>query len=598
MRIIVDNSNVNNICKTLCNISEGIISLDTETKGLKYTDQLFSLILAVNKGNTYYFNFNDYGDNSPVLKYSELSKLNKLFLNPNILWIMANAKFDMHKLSLEGIHLNGRIWDVLLMARIQYNRHMSYSLDACLKRIGKSKNDQVSLYIKDHKLYTMEEVIGKKTKEKNLHYDKVPFDLIVPYGFDDAEDTLALFDYQWEYFNRPENMEQLTLVDSNLQLTKTVFEMEKRGINVDVDYCMSMTKELEAKIAQYESEIEEIAGEPYKGGPKWLTKVLEQQGIFVAISDKGNAELDHDALSKIDNAVAALVLLLREAEKQLSFYNNLIRFQVGGVIHTNFRINGTDTMRFSSGDPNLQNIPACEKGVMNTVRHAFRPREDHYLLSVDYSSMEFRLCVDIAGEHSMIKAINDGLDPHQQVADMMGADRKAAKTLNFLSLYGGGAQRLADQLGCDLNRAKVLKSQYHSALPAVNRLHQDVQAVARSRGYIRNKYGMRYFLEDDSKAYAMVNHLIQGTGACIIRSAMNKLAFFLEQTRSAILLQCHDELIFEIHKDELHLIPEIIRIMETEYTPVNGMPMACDAAISKISWNENTFTNWREHGNT
>jgi DNA polymerase-1 len=556
---------------------------------------MFSLILAVKGGNSYYFNFHDYKDNSPVINRRVLFDLKHLFTSPNILWVMANAKFDMHKKHQDDVKLNGRVYDVLLMARIQYNKHMSYSLDACLKRIGLAKDDKVSLWIKDNKAYSMVEVPGKKTKEKNLHYDRVPFDIIVPYGFSDAEDTLKLFEHQMEYFNREENSEQLTLVDSNIQLTTTVFEMEKRGILINTEYCEQMSETLAIDLKVIESRIETITGKQYKGGPKWLVEVLAEQGIEVTFSDKGNAELDHDVLSKIDNAVAHLVLELREKEKQLGFYQNLLRFQVDGVIHTNFRINGTDTMRFSSGDPNLQNIPACEKGVEATVRHAFRPRPGYYFLSVDYSSMEFRLCVDIAGETSMIDAINNGLDPHQQVADMMGADRKAAKTLNFLSLYGGGAQRLADQLGCDLSRAKVLKAQYHSALPNVNRLHQDVQGVARSRGYVRNKYGMRYYLDDDSRAYAMVNHLIQGTGACIIRSAMNKLAFFLEGTRSAMLLQIHDELVCEIHETELHLIPEIIRIMEQEYTPINGMPMKCDAALSKISWNENTFTNWRDH---
>jgi DNA polymerase I len=596
MRIIVTHDNIRDVKASLLSIEKGVIACDTETFGLKFDDKMFALQLAVLGGDSYYFNFNNYPEEqgAPILEYSILKALYKLWINSNIRWVFANAKFDLRKLWLEGITLNGEVYDVLLMERIKYNKHFSYSLDSCLKRISSNKNDKVSLWIKDNKSYTTYTVPGKKTKEKNLHYDRVPFSIMQEYGFDDVESTLVLYRDQAAYFSEPDNNEQLGMLISNLELTKAVFDMESRGICIDRAYCHIRIATLVPSIETDIREIEAITGHKYEGGPKWLTKVLAEQGITVSLSDKGNAELDSSALEAMDNAVASYVISIREKEKEISFYHTLLRHAIDGVIHTNYRLNGTDTLRFSSSDPNLQNIPACKKGVTNTVRHAFKPRPDFYFVSIDYSSMEFRLCVDFAGEIYMIDAIKNGLDPHQMVADSMGADRKAAKTLNFLTLYGGGAQKLADSLGCDLERAKVLRHQYYLALPRVKQLHNDAQAVSRSRGYVRNKYGMRFYLNDDNFAYKMVNHLIQGTGACIIRSAMNKLHYFLEGTKSKMVLQVHDELLFEIHKDELFIIPELKRIMEAEYEPYHGMYMECDVAISKESWNENTFTKWSE----
>lgn len=592
MRILISDENIEQVLNDLLSIKSGIIALDTETYGIRWNDKMFALQLSVQDGHTYYFNFNDKQD--PIDKLI-LQKLSLLWHNSNITWIMANAKFDLRRLEIEGIRLNGLIYDVLLMARIQYNRHMSYSLDSCLKRIGFEKNDKVSLWIKDNKAYTSYHVPGKKTKEKDLHFDRVPLDIMFEYGCQDVEMTLKLYEHQIAYFRQPENTDQLRLVESNIELTKTVFDMESRGICIDVKYCEEMLSICTGKTAALIKEIEEIAGYPYIAGPIWLTKALTEQGINIGLTEKGNAELDSSALDAMDNALASLISLLRETEKEQGFYATLLRYNNGGIIHTNYRLNGTDTLRFSSSDPNLQNIPACKKGEVNTVRHAFKPRPGFKFASIDYSAMEFRLCVDFAGEHWMIDAIKKGLDPHQLVADNMGAERKAAKTLQFLTMYGGGAQKLADTLGCDLVKAKQLKADYFKALPAVSRLHKTVQDTAISRGYLRSVYGMRYFLNDPNYAYKILNHLIQGTGALIIREAMNKIAYILEGTKSKLIAQIHDELLFEIHESELDLIPEIKRIMETEWKPINGMNMECDVALSDTSWNENTFYKWSKN---
>ena len=622
----------------LSSLSSGVIALDTETFGIKWSDRLFALQLKVQGGNSYYFNFNEYNDGTFRLDYKFLEELNPLWCNPNIRWIMANAKFDYRRLDIEGITLVGEIYDVLLMDRLRYNRHFSYSLDNCLKRIGLEKDDVVSLYVKDHKLFTSYHVEGKKQKERDLHYDKVPFSIMVNYGFIDVERTLDLYENQCKYFSLPENSEQIDLVHSNIELVKTVYAMERIGIQLDLEFIKRMIDQEQSAISECADKIEQLSQQKFKAGPKWLKEVFSAQGITLELYAKGNPILDKHALKVIPNAVAHYVLEMRDHEKRLGTFQALTRFaDSDGVLHTNYRLNSTDTMRFSSSDPNLQQIEACEKGNLSTPRTAFKPREGFCFVSIDYKAMEYRLVADIAGEHGWIKAINEGADPHQFVADLMGVERNPAKTLNFMLLYGGGLAKLAlslfkcltdeDTLKAickkyiyksrttpqensavekvapeilaneieQLKKADVLKKKYFESLPAVAKFSEQVQNVAKERGYVRNKFGMRFFLGDDARfAYKLPNHLIQGTGAAIVRSCMNKIAFYLEGTKSRMLLQIHDELVYEIHKSELHLIPELKRIMEDEYVPINGMKLECDVEISHESWNAWTFKKWTE----
>lgn len=642
MRVIVNQENSGEVVAHLSSLTKRVVALDTETYGLKWDDKLFALQLAVQGGDSFFFNFHNYpaAQNAPVLQRSVFTALHTLWSNSNIRWVMANAKFDLRKIDIEGAHLNGEIYDVLLMDRLRYNRHFAYSLDACLKRMGLAKNDQVSLWIKDNKAYTTYAVEGKKTKEKDLHYDRVPFDIMVQYGFDDVEDTLKLYEDQCKYFEHEDNREQIDLVHSNIELVKTVFAMEKKGIQLDLPYCKNQYETEMAQVREKYDRIEQMTQMKFKAGPKWLTEVFNAQGIKMEMSDKGNPILDKNALKAIPNAVAHYILEVRDHEKRAGTYNTLQRFaDQNGVLHTNYRLNGTDTLRFSSNDPNLQNIEACQKDNLSTPRSAFKPRENKFLVSIDYKTMEYRLCADIAGETKWIEAINNGADPHQWVADMMGAERKAAKTLNFMLLYGGGTAKLALALfPCKTNedtlkaicmvhvyksrrvdavqlalvaavphdvleheiemllKAQALKDLYFDTLPAVAAFTKQVQEVAIGRGFVRNQYGARYYVGDERFAYKMPNHLIQGTGACIIRSAMNRLAYQLEMTKSCMLLQVHDELIFEIDNNEGHLVPELQRIMEAEYKPRNGMLLKCDVEFSRESWNANTFLPWSEYG--
>lgn len=569
------------------------IVLDTETYGVRWEDRLFSLQLW-SEDRGFYFNFLDYKDGTFFFDYAMFAVLGEeLFSNSDIMWIMHNSLFDIRRLDIEGITINGPVWDTMLVARLLYNKEFSYSLDNCLKRIGLAKLDKVAEYVKEHKLYTKIEVEGKKTAEKLLHYDRVPFPLMYEYGLSDVEMTWKLYQYQKTKITS--DMEPVLHNDANL--IKTVFKMMKRGLVLDSAYC---DKAYEVEMHYHNEHIRklaEITGTEYKSGPKWLGQALQDQGVEINETEKGNLSLGKKELKSMDNAVASTILGMRDHEKLASaFFAPLPRLaDRGGIIHPSFRLAGTDTRRLSCAEPNIQQMPKGKSVSGYSVRHAFKPRKDFIFVMMDYDQMEYRIMADYANEKGMIEAIKGGLDPHTYVANMMGVDRKLAKTLNFGLLYGMGLQKLADALGLDVTTAKELKAKYYSELRMVQKLHRDIQDVAKSRGFIRNKYGARYYLDKPEFAYKLVNYLIQGTGAEVVRHAMVKCDYTLEGMKSGLLVQVHDELIFEIHKDETFIIPELRRILQDEYKPINGMNLTVGCEYSTESWCEETKKDWSEY---
>jgi DNA polymerase-1 len=590
--MLVTKDNLDDCLHVLSGRSE--IVLDTETYGVKWEDRLFSLQLH-SEIQGFYFNFKSYGDDTPVLDYKIFqNKLQELFHNSNTTWIMHNSLFDLRRITIEGARINGNIWDTMLVARLLYNKEYSYSLDNCLKRIGLAKMDKVAEYVKEHKLYTVVKEEGKKTSTKLLHYDQVPFDIMYEYGLSDVDVTWKLYNYQQKKMTE----DQFNVAQNDSQLIKAVYRMMERGIKLDIDYCdQAYCAEMEAHNIAIEH-LTDLTDTEYKSGPKWLGKALQDQGVNIEQTDKGNLSLGKKRLRDMDNAIASTVLDLRNHEKLASaFFSPLPRLSdSGGIIHPSFRLAGTDTRRLSCADPNIQQMP---KGMSDTgfsVRHAFKPREDHIFVMMDFDQMEYRIMADYANEVGMIEAIKGGLDPHTYVANMMGVDRVLAKTLNFGLLYGMGLQKLADALHLSVEEARTLKAKYYSELRCVQKLHRDIQDTAKSRGYVKNKYGARYYLDKPEFAYKLVNYLIQGTGAEVVRHAMVKLDYVMEGMKSGMLAQIHDEILFEIHKDEVSIVPELKRILEAEYKPLNGMNLTVGCEFSLESWCEETKQDWSEYG--
>lgn len=580
----------------------GRYGLDTETTGLRpyQGDRLFSLILS-NDSHAYYFNFLAYQDLDEqwVLPREETFELLKpAFANHSTTWEIHNAKFDLHMLAREGVRIKGAVWDTEALGRILYNRHFSYNLKALAAQIGLKKSDAVEEHIKKHRLYTWLESPGKKKRAKQPHYDQVPFNIMAPYGETDGKVVHQLAAHQLKALKEVAAIvpnDKLThLVNNEMRLTKTCFEMERVGIKIDKEYCDTAYGYEMARVEDCREEFHKLTGQDLVDSGKALEKVFEQEGETIYRTAKGNPTFTDEILERYDSPLVDIIRRYRSHSKNAgTYYANFIYFADPlDRIHPNMRQGGTDTGRFSYSEPNLQNVPKEETGELK-VRRAFVPTSpDWCFVMIDYDQMEYRMMLDYAGQMDVIrKILDEGLDVHEATAALMGTDRKSAKTLNFLLLYGGGIDKLAAALGVTRLKAKQLKRQYFRSLPRVEDFTQKVMNTVERRGFIFNWAGrVNHFPKFRNKegkldrfAYRGPNHLIQGGCADVVRMAMPNIQDYLAPHRSRMLLQVHDELLFEMHKSELHLVDDLRRIMETTY-PHRHLPLTCGVDHSWVSW--------------
>jgi DNA polymerase-1 len=205
---------------------------------------------------------------------------------------------------------------------------------------------------------------------------------------------------------------------------------------------------------------------------------------------------------------------------------------------------------------------------------------------IDYDQQEFRMFLDYAGEKEIIRRVMDGEDVHTSSATLLNISRSQDKTINFGLIYGLGIERLAEALGVSPKEATTLKSQYFRNLPGVRRLMRQVVTAAKARGFIKNWFGREYRLTNYDLAYTMINKLIQGGCADVCKIAMNQCDdyFMAHDLRSRLLVQIHDELLFEIHESELHICKDLKKIMEDVYPSFNGLKLTCSIEHSWKSW--------------
>lgn len=640
--LITDNEGAIRFLTQLVKETPSELAVDTETYGLAYTDKYFALQFSYRDSNgdlvSNYLNCKLYPDEdvNECVHHSAITPLlRELFAKDHVTFVFANPKFDMHKLNtIHGIEFKGTIYCVLLTERILYNMDFSYTLANVAFKYDFEKDSAVEDYIKEHKCFTYVEILGKKTEEKNLHFDLVPLSIMYEYGCTDTEVTLQVYEKQKDVIAY-QNMS--SIIATNMELNKTVFHMERKGIRIDVPYVEKQIEYHNEKIAHTKALFLEMCGAEYPTTATDIGKVLFDQGITLPSTKAGQLKTDKDTLEGCNNAIATMILDIREMEKRLSTYYTMYRFNIDGIIHTNYNLARTKTLRLSCREPNLQNVERDTKGELYSLRSSFIPREGKVFLAIDYKAMEYRMAADVAGETDWVEAIMTGTDPHTWVAEVMGTERTPAKTINFLILYGGGLAALAIKLFKNetrlsqvdlmaiymvgmlnsswatpeqrllfkqfkmetvhegialLNKAKALKSIYEKSLPNVTRLIAEVKRTANSRGYLTNSFGARYHCPDQKYTNLMVNHLIQGTGGCVVREAMNRCAAYLEGfVGNDMLLQIHDELLFEIDKDKIEELSRGLRdIMESVYVGHSGMKLECDAEYSSLSWNSNTFT--------
>ncbi len=600
----------NNFESVLTSLADRLmLSLDTETTGLRpyHGDEFFSIIL--HDGTTaYYFNFNDYPDVTEEysLELPEYrDRLGRFFAsNPERIWLIHNAKFDLAILRRAGWEVVGTVHDTMAVARVLDSTLFpnQFSLDECAKRIGYAKSDIVKTWLLKTKSYTEETTPGKKTKKKNLHFSLAPWDLIVPYGEQDGEITFRLGEYQRRALCEVHDAMQaarapatvLNVFRNELELTRTVFEMESLGVLVDRDLCRAAVKHCEALEVEAKEIFAKIAGEPFKDSTPVYQRVFasdKDRWVYGAetATGKKNPSFDSDVLATFQNPAAKCVLDWRKAKSDANYYHGfLYEADRHGVIHASFNQHIAATGRFSSSNPNLQNLTKDEDVNLSSefiVRRAIIPRLGNVFHMLDYDQMEYRLMLDYAarftsdedGVMALIAKVLGGLDVHQATADVAQIDRRSAKTVNFATLYGSGIKNLSGRLGVTEQRARDIRDSIFRAAPEIRQFIRRVIDTAEKRGYIVNWFGRKCSFPDAAYSYRAPNYIIQGGCADVVKVAMNLIhaACLANGWKTRLVLMVHDELVLEGPPDEgPTVIPEVKRIMESVY-PHRFLPLTC-----------------------
>lgn len=624
-------------------------SVDTETFGLNSfrDDFLFSIILSDDNGNDHYINFLDYpAEGITGIPREKIHALKPIFEDPNRIWFLQNAKFDMHMLAREGLFIAGTVYDTMFLDRIHFNQHMSYRLADITKRWGDEKLDIVWKYITDNKLISKIEHAHLGKIEEKPHFDRVPLlDYMLPYGCQDGRGTLNVGKKILEAIKledaqlQPGIQRQMQVVENESKLVHTLFHMERRGIQLDTAYCREALNYYFAILRDVETRFKAMTGLDFVKGTTVFEEVFASEKDKWEKTEKGQWRWDKNILDTFENPAAGLAIEYAEAKKQSEYFANFLFYcDPKGVLHPDFQQSGTVTSRLSCRDPNLQNLTNPDKyedegdASKYPVRRAFVPREGFFFVMPDYSQVEFRILLDMAQANGLINEVLKGLDVHTATANISGTSRKEAKTNNFLTAYGGGVVKLAQNLnkgklkGSRAQLGAIYKQMFkwrlsddeQAALPTITpeqRAHNEpfiraayeiqqsifrsapeikdllkrVQKTAEERGYIRNWLGRRYYFTNKKFAYKAPNHLIQGGAAEVIKIAMNRTHEYLKDKESKMLLSIHDELILEVKYGEEFVVDEVKKIMESVY-PYKRLPLLVDVEYSyknladKESW--------------
>ena len=571
------------------------VCFDTETTGLDALNaELVGISFSWEKGKAFYIPFPE--DQTAAQTLAD--KFKSFFANESIEKIGQNLKYDLKILTKYGIIIKGALFDTMI-AHYLINPDMRHNMDILSET-----------YLK-YSPKSIETLIGKKGKNQ-LSMKTVPLEQIKEYAAEDADVTLQLKDIFSPILDKAETKKLFDTIE--IPLIPVLAAMELEGINLDVPFLKAMSIEMAKESAELEQKIYETAGEKFNlASPKQLGDVLfDKMKIGGAKQKKtktGQYATGEEVLSYLanDNPIVKDILEWRQMVKLQSTYIDALPNQVDaktGRVHTDYMQTVAATGRLSSTNPNLQNIPIrTEKGRL--IRKAFIARNDNYtLLSADYSQIELRIIAALSGEENMIKAFQNNEDIHRSTAakvfnvpleEVTKEQRSNAKTVNFGIIYGVSAFGLSNQTSLSRKESADLIEAYYATYPKLKSYMSGQVDFARANGYVQTVLGRRRYLRDINSANSMVksgaernavNAPIQGSAADIIKIAMINIHKKLidENWKSKMLLQVHDELVFDVHNDELNKIQPMIKF-EMESAFKLDVPLDVEIGVGK-NWLE------------
>jgi len=566
------------------------VSLDCETYSLEFEGKPFAIQLS-NGIEQIYFNLKTY-DNCPWLKAMPLHEvediLNQSFrhLKPDQYLFISNAVFDMQKMGLINVDMSvHNVWCTHAAQRLIKSDMQKVDLDSQAKYWGYEKDKGVEEYISKNKLYTVETKYG--VAQKVLHYDRVPFDIMLNYGLTDAIITHSIgCDQVNATVGRPE-CKSVELFQNEMQLAKTLLKAHTTGIRLNTKFAEEQFDKHKQTYENLKAELFEIVG-PFNVNvtSSQIEKLFEQYSLKKEYTLKKEFKTSDDVLSKYVDAfhVFEKILSLRFHCKMFrSFYYPMLYYKhrVGSIdiLHPNLLQWRASTGRMSAINPAMQTIPARGEGKL--VKRALIPRDGHLFLELDYKAMELRLAYDVAGERHMIKAINEGLDPHQKLADQLSVTRDVAKTFIFSFIYGASASRLALQTGLRVAEVKRVMQQMRIALPKTMLLKQKLEAQIGARGWLRTLSGRIIYLKRKD-AYKAFNAFIQGSCADIVKRGLNQT-----MVSDLLRLTVHDSVLLEVPHGTSKLTQVFLcDMLANTHKPINGLSMEVSIKHSLDSYGQ------------
>ena len=578
----------------------GEFAFDTETTSLDYMQaEIVGVSLAIQAGEAAYLPLaHDYlGVPEQLNRETVLVQLQPLLENESLRKIGQNLKYDRSVLLNHGIELRGIAHDTMLE---------SYVLDSTA-----SRHDFDTLCEKhlNHSTIKFADIAGKGKNQ--LTFNQVALEQATPYAAEDADYTLRLHQHFWA---------QLQALDAQRQLYETVeiplvsvlSTIERNGVKVDAAMLAQHSRELDTRMQALVEQAYAAAGQPFNlASPKQLGEILYSKLGMTAPrkTPKGQPSTAEDVLEELaeqGHELPALILQHRGLAKLKSTYTDKLPEQINpqtGRVHTSYHQAVASTGRLSSTDPNLQNIPVRnEEG--RRIRQAFIAEAGHKLLAADYSQIELRIMAHLSGDAGLLEAFATGKDVHRAtaaevfstpLAEVSNEQRRAAKAINFGLIYGMSAFGLAKQLGVDRKDAQAYVDLYFARYPAVKQYMDDTREQARAQGFVETLFGRRLFLPDikaknaATRQYAertAINAPMQGTAADIIKKAMIAVDAWLRNSKAQtrMIMQVHDELVFEVPENELALMQTRIPELMAQAATLN-IPLVVDVGVGN-NWDE------------
>lgn len=533
--------------------------------------------------------------NLPALDSPEMKPLRDLLEDPSVRKTAQNAKFDLLALRCAGVQLAGLDFDTMLASYVLDPGRRSHGLDV------------LALEFLDHTMTSYADLCGKGRSA--IPFDECPVEAARDYSCEDADMTLRLrkiFEPQLE------SHELTRLLDGvEIPLITVLAEMEWTGIAIDLPWFLSLKKRFQADREAVEKQIYETAGTEFNinSNPQLREILFDKLNLPVLKRTSTGPSTDVSVLTELaeeGHRLPTLLMEYRELSKLENTYLDALPRLVNpktGRLHTSYNQTVASTGRLSSSDPNLQNIP-IRRELGRDIRRGFIPRKGWQLLAADYSQIELRLLAHLSRDPAFVDAFQAGGDIHRQtaalifdvsLAEVTGIMRSRAKTINFATIYGQGPHALSLQLGIEHAEAKEFIARYFERFQGVRNYLDAMIAFARENGYVQTIFGRRRYIPElrernfNIRAFGertAANSPIQGSAADLIKIAMIRIDDTLrtKQLQSKMLLQVHDELVFEVLPDEMDHVQELVKY-EMEHAAELSVPLVVDLGVGE-NWLE------------